>query len=313
MRSDCCQLGVFRLSSFESTLEFTLFLHAFAPMSTEKYRPPRHNGANKPKKDKPPKNNENPKKQDDISEDNRRQARAQRFASSNHIPRPYGHVSRGEDTRLQESDKERKKFFEEILLSFEDKVPMDKTLKSLRILREALLFRKPEEFSKTVFLFSARIASTVGQYQTYVPACQYLLNECGDILTEQERKELATLMVLHTSHCNNQSSQAFEMFFKYLGDTNLHIFQIISAWTVGDYLTWTTYYNSETDQLVYGVMSLGINRVLEHLASCLNASFFSYSLLELEKILPKNTSVEDFVKDNTTWEMSDNLVIRKRG
>lgn len=282
-------------------------------MSTEKYRPPRHDGANKPKKNKHKKNIEKTKKNNDASDDERRQARAQRFASSNHNPRPYGHVSRGEDTRLQESDKTRKQYYEEILLSFEAKVPMEKTLKALRILRESLLFRKPDEFSKSVFLFSARIASTVGQYQTYVPACQYLLNECEDILTEQERKELATLMVLHTSHCNNQSSQAFEMFFKHLGDTNLHIFQIVSAWTVGDYLTWTMYYNSETDQLVYGVMSLGLNHVLEHLASCLNASFFTYSLVELEKLLPKNRSVEDFVKDNTTWEMAENLVIRKRG
>ena len=103
----------------------------------------------------------------------------------------YGFVSRGE-TRLKESESERRKYFDTIVLSFfklcdeatrievreridvdsihssDGDMTMDGVLTSLRKLREAILGTKPSSFSKKVLLFSVRVAVPLGHYQTYV-------------------------------------------------------------------------------------------------------------------------------------------------
>lgn len=172
------------------------------------------------------------------------------------VRQQYGFVSRGEDDRLQKSDKHRRTFFSQILASFaaycsqtnmsddlskrlakltineselagidravtDDKtktlaVTIDSILTSLRKLREALIHTKVDDFSKEVFLFSIRISANIGHYQTYIPSINFLLDQNIDKLTKEETREIATLLILHVLHFNRDFNLSIRLFYKYL-------------------------------------------------------------------------------------------------
>lgn len=255
-------------------------------------------------------------------------------------PPLYGFVSRGEDSRLQTSEHAQREYFDWILQTFnqtsEEKttkvkdanekassestakciVSVDSTLSALRKLREAILHQKPSEFSVKVHLFSVRVSTPVGHYQTYVPSINYLLSSI-DMLSEIEVSEVATLLVLHISHDNNENEKAFRVFDHYLlRERNRLIYKLLVAWATGDYYTWLKMYNSEPGHSIQAIMTGGLTRMMAHMVECMTRSFFTVSIRDFEeKFLPCGVTLGEFVeKYAPNWhEEAANLVIRQRG
>lgn len=284
-------------------------------------------------------------------------SRSERFNKSNETSAGrgiggYGFVSRGEDDRLQRSERERKLFFEKIFNDFmnyciqldsclkekvrelansndevgqiggeidrlkisEDRkaqtTSLDSILTSLRKLREALLFAKPDEFSKRVFLFSIRISASIGQYHTYIPSINYLLEDAVTLLTQMEISEVATLLALHLAHFNNHNLRAIEVYYKYNID-NVSLLKCLKAWAVGDFHNWTKVYNTECDGCKSAIMRMGLTRILNSMVKAMTAAYFSLDKLYLEDcVLPNGVDVSILVeKYNCPWKVSDKVVI----
>lgn len=239
----------------------------------------------------------------------------QRRARFLHKPKEdYGFVSRGDDNRLQASEKARRDYFDSILESFDSGDDNSAVLAGLRKVREALLHRKPDEFAKSVFLFSVRVGSTLGHYQTYIPSINYLLSEAQSLLSESEREEIAALLVLHVSHCNNDGARALSVFHEHFESKHTKTYRALMAWIQQDYVLWLSLYNAETNPSHFAVMTLGLQRMMEHMVVCFDAAFFTYSKHDFESLLPKATTWATFrEKYGVKWEEQEEvLVIRRR-
>lgn len=271
-----------------------------ASNSTPKYVPPRSRG---------------PKPSNGNDEEKKKKLRQQRFSNNNEQKREkpsYGFLSRGEDNRLQNSESARREYFDEILESFRD-TEGEQVLSGLRKIREALLYKEADDFSKKVHLFSARVGSTLSHYQTYVPSIKYLLGEAKLLLTESERHEMATLLVLHMSHCNRNNSGAFSVYHEHFSDRS-KVYGTLIAWTTRDYVRWLADYRAETDASVYAIMTLGLKRMLVHMVECFNAAYFTFSKSDFEQLLPRAMLFEGFKKEyGVAWrDEKGSLVIRER-
>lgn len=268
-------------------------------------------------------------------------SRASRFARRN---TDYGFVSRGEDSRLQHSAKEREKYFNKIVQRFvtycesiatstltqelgnytagtgNDKgektdVTMDSILASLRKLREAMINITPDKFTIRVFLFSIRIAANIGHYQTYVPAIKFLLSNCKGLTEVKEIQEISTLLILHLSHFNNLNLQALKLYFQYhkTVDDDTKLFGILQSWATKDFYTWVKYYNNENDIARSKIMRFGINAAIDNIVQNIEVSYFHLDKRFFQDLLPQGTKVEDLPQYGVKWR-DDNgvLVIRDR-
>jgi hypothetical protein len=217
-----------------------------------------------------------------VATDEKLQRRAERFAKKP-TTTTYGFISRGEDARLQTSEQARYEFFNDIVNSFvkycqdhsslkfsgqvkslidnqkqqtasppterkaqntsssTTKSTIDTILSNLRKLREALLSVPCTDFTVKVYLFSIRIGASIGHYQTYIPSITYLIRQN---ISNDDRNEIATLLILHTSHFNNDNSLALRQWHRYLCH-DAQMKQLVSAWIAKDYYTWVKMYNNE--------------------------------------------------------------------
>ncbi|CAK7894434.1 hypothetical protein CAAN1_02S05842 [[Candida] anglica] len=286
----------------------------------------------------------------DNIESEKLKERKERFAKTKSTG--YGFISRGEDNRLQVNEGERILFFEEIKIDFvhycngpnlpeymrtlisqremvissdssndssssNSKTRCDPTidsiLTSLRKLREALLFAPPNEFSKSVFLFSIRIAVAAGKYQTYVPSIIYLLERGIYLLDNSEKEEIVTLLTLHLSHFNGENNRGIEVYYKYkLNDPEL--LKTLKSWATGNHHEWIRQYNAESDGCRSALMAIGLPRMIKILIQEFTATYFTIDKNHLEELfLPIGTKYRDLNRYGCTWKEENNVVtIRDR-
>lgn len=193
---------------------------------------------------------------------------------------------------------------------------IEKVLMSLRKLREALISQPPDQFTIKVFLFSIRITSMIGHYQSYIPSISYLLRkEPSKLLSSEETAEIAILMILHVSHCNNDNTKALRYYYKYIhkpDDTKT--LEILKSWITKDYYNWIRLYNSESDNSRAHIMGFGLRTILEHMIFCMTRSYFTFKVCDLEKILPNGITYDHLVeKYQAPWRRNENtIIIRER-
>lgn len=262
----------------------------------------------------------------------------------------YGYVSRGEDNRLQKSHSERLDFFKYIVNSFIcysnantasdlskdfdrfihksgilpefnsaeilEKPTIDSILNNLRKLREALLHERADEFTKKVFLFSIRVSVNIGYYQTYIPSITYLLHSNNSLLLEDlEKQEIATILVLHTAHFNEENSKALQLYFKYINTSEIKTLKILKSWINKDYYNWIKYYNLETDNGKAFVMKFGLPRMVHYMINAINMSYFNFRLKDFQDIyLPNGLSYTQLSdKYKTNWKLdNDTIIVKER-
>lgn len=286
------------------------------------------------------------------SDEERLRQRRERFLSKPLLgENDYGLVSRGEDTRLQKSSRLRQEFFNEILASFlqynrenssaqinvdvsqfienggvetssqdagDRKTPsIAHNLMSLRKLREALLSTNANRFTKNVYLCSVRISSVIGHYQTYVPSILYLLEDKHQhLLSDSERQEIATLLVLHEAHFTHDNVKALKLYFEHLDGVDTKTLQILDAWIAKDYYTWIRLYNTETDAAKVVIMKLGLRLMVQHINWCFKLSYYTFSLKDFVNLyLPSGFGITDFIDlYKLDWKIAgENLMIKERG
>lgn len=303
------------------------------------------------------KGNQNTKqtiKSTESEDEEKMRRRANRFNNDNEkynsTKNQYGYISRGEDNRLQRSNKDRVEFFNSIVSSFiryankqtssslskdfdklinksgilplslntSDLEPstIDSTLTNLRKLREALLHEKTDQFSKKVFLFSIRVAVNIGHYQTYVPSIMHLLHPNNSLLlSDLEKQEISTLLVLHIAHFNHENSKALHLYFKYINKAEIKTLQILKSWINGDYYDWILFYNSETDNGKASIMKFGLDHMVSHMVKSITKSYFTFNLQDFEAhYLPNGSSYTELCeKYKTNWKLDhSSIVVRER-
>ncbi|KAH3664353.1 hypothetical protein WICMUC_005738 [Wickerhamomyces mucosus] len=182
----------------------------------------------------------------------------------------YGLISRGEDNRLQRDPEARVRYFKEIQ-------------NTVRKLREALLKFAADEFTKSVFLFSIRISSRLGHYQTYIPSITYLLQNKG-VLSKSELNEVASLYVLHAAHFSMDNKLALELFFKYTKD-NLRLYEILKAWRSMNYKKWFEFYKTEKDFANRNIMKFGEEKMIKYALRVLQKTYFQLPKTYLQDLL----------------------------
>jgi len=194
-------------------------------------------------------------------------------------------------------------------LNLEDKTQkktIDKTLMSLRKLREALLKYPCDEFSKSVFLYSIRISTRVGHYQTYIPSINYLLKNLS-ILKPAELNEIASVYVLHLAHFSNNNVLALEAFHKYSND-DLKLHQILKAWRTMDYYTWFKLFHAEKDIMYHKMMSFGKDKMMKHSIKCMQKSYFQLPKSYIEEVF--HVGFEELQKDyHCEWALNEQMVV----
>lgn len=264
-------------------------------------------------------------------------ARAQRFGNSvqtgKEQPYCYGFVSRGSEGLLQHSEQAQREYFDAILENFKasrtekhnlkwsskpetraDDAGLTSLLTNLRKLREALLHKPPDDFTKKVHLFSLRVSSAIGHFETYIPSINYLTHEARSLLTSAEHREIMTLRVLHLAHKNGANNRALETFFEHLDpQKDSRVFSTLVSWLLGDYSLWMLMYNSESDHAIHCAMSLGLSQMMKHMIDCFSKSFFTYRYDDFMKFLPRGMSWEDFRSEySTPWTVEDNIITVRR-
>ncbi|KAG5420159.1 hypothetical protein I9W82_002039 [Candida metapsilosis] len=326
--------------------------------NSQRYVPPHRKQSTKGAPTKDASDGKAMKNNTSLTEEEKMAKRRERFSSNSNTAKQsqeYGLVSRGEDTRLKESETLREEYFLTILHQFikytssntskslseafktiKDSDPRDfenaQSLKanvakdgqtitmetlamSLRKLRESLLHLKPSPFHKKVFLFSTRISCCCGQYQTYIPSINYLLSHKGALkLSSLEIEEVATILVLHLTHFNNDIPQAIQLYFQYIPDRE-DILQIIRSWVHKDYFTWVSIYNSVESFAVKSMMRLGQSVMLNRMIKVLSSSYFTIRKSVIERdLLPDDVEYNDFVKNyKVNWTVEGGVVtIRRR-
>ncbi|RLV88996.1 hypothetical protein JA1_005407 [Spathaspora sp. JA1] len=302
------------------------------------------------KKYTPPHQRKNNKKNvKEEKHDNKQEQRKARFATTtNNLE--YGFVSRGEDNRLQQSADDRQRYFISIIRQFirfhsqtqigdihslvnegdiqsantmvepettTTNITMDSILLSVRKLREALLYSKPTPFHKKVFLFSLRLAAIMGHYQTYIPSINYLLhhNKTQLELTTDEIEEIATLLILHLVHFNQDLSRAIDVYFKYV-PSNKPLFDIIQAWIHHDFVKWFHLMSIQGDPYKLAIMKLGKDKMIKWLIASIGVSMYRVDKKWLEmEICSGEINVENLLtKFGSTWRVEEDgmVVIRER-
>ncbi|CDR37312.1 CYFA0S01e09516g1_1 [Cyberlindnera fabianii] len=206
----------------------------------------------------------------------------------------YGLVSRGEDNRLQRDPVARKTFFRDVL----------------KELREALLNSVPDDFTKSVFMFSIRVSTRIGHYQTYIPSITYLLKH-SRILSKPELNEVSSLYALHLAHFNNEHTKALEVLFDYSPD-DLHLHQILTSFRNKEYHTWLNLFHKEKDVSKYRIMKFGEQVMVQHAIDCIQKSYFQLPSSYVDHLF--EISVESLCKEyNCSWKKDNaTVVIRER-
>lgn len=292
----------------------------------------------------------------DPEEREKARRRLARFSKPRAPPKhEYGLLSRGDDTRLRDNEQDRLEFYSRILSRFiyfcsnnsastlqdnltrlisedefksmdsleaideitQEEVTMDSILMSLRKLREALLRNPPGSFHKKVFMFSVRISSMFGHYQTYVPSINYLLRHKNALrLSEQELEEITTILILHLVHVNEDIPGAIGLYFKYIPQRK-EILNIIRSWIHKNYYEWVKIYNDERNDSVLSMMKLGIDRMILNLITGVNCLYYTLPKSELEEsFLPHELKFEDLAnKYRPGWKLDEDgktVIIRER-
>lgn len=185
-------------------------------------------------------------------------------------------------------------------------------LSDLRKLRELLIANPFTDFTRQVFLFSMRISSNIGHYQSYFPSAIHLLanEEC---LSPLEVQEVATVMVLHLSHHNNANGSALIYYYKYLNDDH-RLLQVLTSWIGCDYYLWIRIYNGESNPYKLRLMRFGLKRMLAHLIQCLEKLYFTLPSTYMDEILPNGITLMALEDDyGVHWKRQNNtLIIRER-
>lgn len=292
----------------------------------------------------------------DAEEREKARKRLARFSKPKTPPKPeYGLLSRGDDTRLRDNERDRLEFYSRILYRFihfcsnntpgslqdsltrllsedefktadslemldennNEEVTMDSILMSLRKLREALLRNAPSPFHKKVFMFSVRISTLFGHYQTYVPSINYLIRHKDALgLSEQEFEEVVTILILHLVHVNEDVSHAINLYFKYIPQ-RWEILKIIQSWIHKNYCQWIKIYNEERNDSVLSMMRLGYDKMVLNLISGVNCLYYTLPKADLEEsFLPHELKFEDLsTKYDVGWRLDDDgqtVIIRER-
>lgn len=179
-------------------------------------------------------------------------------------------------------------------------------------MREALLTSKPSEFSKKVFLYAVRISTKIGVYQTYLPSLNYLVSTCKPLLSAIELEEVATYLILHTSHFNNDSLKLFQLYFQLIPKSEI-VKQILEAWVSQDYLNWKLLRTKiEINLGYYKLMAFGEHKILNLYLSDIGKAYFVFPKPLLEELAGKPwDKLKDEFKLKWTLENTQ-LTIRKR-
>lgn len=261
--------------------------------------------SDKPKKYVPP-NRRAPKKAPEP-ETAKLKDRKSRFATP--VKDEYGYVSRGELNELQTDENARKAYFDDIQRL--DRAKPNRILDSLRKLREAILHLEADEFTKEVYMFSFKFSVSQGTYQTYIPCGQYLLRH-KLLLTTEEILKIAKVIILHVSHCNHDNGRAMLLFFEYYTALD-PLYLVLESWILEDYNTWNNLFRAEKDEGCSRVMSLGLPKMMSHMARCLTLLYFTMGVEDMSKLLGERL-VSQFIDDwKTGWTVENGIVtIRRR-
>lgn len=196
-------------------------------------------------------------------------------------------------------------------------VKIDSILLSLRKLREALIHTEADSFTRNVFLFSIRVSAYIGHYQTYIPSINYLLAPFNiKNLNHSEKREVATILILHVAHFNRDYGQAIRLFFSYLDPSeDKKVLRILESYINNDYYTWSQLYNSEVDNGISNMMKFGVQAMSRVIVERLSSSYFNISLKELEDTFLPNGITFLYIKETfgVEWKQDgDNLIIKQR-
>lgn len=177
-------------------------------------------------------------------------------------------------------------------------------------LREALLNSVPDDFTKSVFMFSIRVSTRIGHYQTYIPSITYLLKH-SRILSKPELNEVSSLYALHLAHFNNEHTKALEVLFDYSPD-DLHLHQILTSFRNKEYHTWLNLFHKEKDVSKYRIMKFGEPVMVQHAIDCIQKSYFQLPSSYVNHLF--EISVESLCKEyNCSWKKDNaTVVIRER-
>lgn len=138
-------------------------------------------------------------------------------------------------------------------------------------MREALLKFPIDEFAKSVFLFSIRVSTRVGHYQTYIPSITHLLKK-PEVLNKEELNEVTNFYCLHLSHFNNDDQLALEALMRY-GKGDLRLRQVLESWRTQDYKRWFDLYHSEKEYSKKKLMSFGEKKMILYAINCIENSY----------------------------------------
>lgn len=288
-------------------------------------------------------------------EQEKNKQRLARFAKSKSAPKDeFGLVSRGNDTRLRNNEHDRVEFYRQILFQFvrfcscstpnslhlglsklineedyqsidntdsdfpkPENVTMDSILLSTRKLREALLCDPPSAFHKKVFMFSVRISSVLGHYQTYIPSINYLILHRAELdLSDLEFEEIATILILHLVHLNENIPRAIQLYFRYIPHKK-EILTVIQSWINGNYYHWVRIYNEERNEAIVSLMKLGHDKMVRRLIKTISCCYYTLQKSDLEQnYLPHDLNFDELVsKHKINWKLSDDgktVIIRER-
>lgn len=173
-------------------------------------------------------------------------------------------------------------------------------------LREALLKFAPDEFAKSVFLYSVRIATRVGHYQTYVPSINYLLKH-SSILSSTELTEVASIFALHLAHFSNDNETALSIQFKY-AKNDIKLQRILRAWRITDYFTWIELYEAERDVLYHRMMEYGADKMIKHSIKCIQKSYFQLPDSYVNQLFHMDLQTLN-TRYSCGWELKDKTVV----
>lgn len=190
---------------------------------------------------------------------------------------------------------------------------IDSIIMSLRKLREAMIAQTPSEFTKAVFLFSVRVTSTMGHYQSYVPSVLKLLEVHATVpLTNAEVQEVCGIYALYLSIVSGCSSEAYLVL-----DRNdwkdSRLLSILRAWDTKDYVSWAQLCRTESDLGRSKIMQSGDPHMAMEGLKRIGKTYFSIHVDELEKLLGwKWAAIKKEL--NCGWREEDGgrIVIRER-
>lgn len=165
---------------------------------------------------------------------------------------------------------------------------------------------EPDDFSKSVFLFSVRVSARLGHHQTYVPSINYLLKN-KHIMSNSELREVANIHVLHLAHFNNDNQQALEAYFKYAND-DLKLSQVLLSWRMKDYINWLELLHGEKDVARRRIMAYGEVTIVAHAIECIQKAYFKLPRSYVKRVF--HTDVETLKKRyRCNWAVADDTVI----